>query len=140
MSCKKMPLNFTNVDDAVTKLVKEYSTNFDRWFHGIAHEQRPAVLLVLAGYRRFGKSKPPIPMIYLLNSQANFAPQLFGNSPGLAGVPQYAVYLVHRYYDPTIPLEKAKCLTEYLIAETASQDPKVGGRIRMPEIFPDTGY
>ncbi|MBI2304446.1 MAG: hypothetical protein HYU86_06825 [Chloroflexi bacterium] len=80
-------------------------------------------------------------MIYLLNSQFNFAPQLFtGNSPCMAGVPQYAVYLVHRYYDPGISPERAKALAEYLIAETASQDPKVGGPIHIAEITPYNEY
>ena len=58
----------------------------------------------------------------------------------MAGVPQYAVYLVHRYYDDAITLDKAKALAEYLIAETASQDPKVGGPIRIAEIKPNEPY
>ena len=58
----------------------------------------------------------------------------------MAGVPNYAVYLSHRYYEPGIPLQKAKALVEYLIAETASQDPKVGGPIRSAEITATDGY
>jgi len=65
---------------------------------------------------------------------------LFTNMPSLSGIPQYAVYLVNRYYDPSISLERAKALAEYLISETASQDPKVGGPIKMAEITPEKGY
>jgi 20S proteasome alpha/beta subunit len=57
----------------------------------------------------------------------------------MAGVPQYAVCLFHRYYDRNITLERARALAEYLIAETASQDPKVGGPIRIAEVTP-SGY
>ena len=49
----------------------------------------------------------------------------------MAGVPQYAVYLSHRYYDPKISGQNAAALAEYLISETASQDPKVGGQIHI---------
>jgi 20S proteasome alpha/beta subunit len=37
-------------------------------------------------------------------------------------------------------LDKAKAFAEYLISETASQDPKVGGPIRIAEITPKDGY
>ena len=50
----------------------------------------------------------------------------------MVGVPQYAIYLSHRYYDPNISSDKAAALAEYLISETASQDPKVGGPIKNP--------
>ena len=108
----------------------ELASSFSTWFKDIQPAQRPGVLFTLAGYR---DGTPPEPMIYLLNSQTNFAPQLFRDT-SLMGVPQYAVYLVHRYYDASITLEKAKALAEYLIDETASQDPKVGGPVRMAVI------
>jgi 20S proteasome alpha/beta subunit len=49
-------------------------------------------------------------------------------------MPQYAVYLSHRYYDPAISCDNAAALAEYLISETASQDPKVGGPIRIAKV------
>jgi hypothetical protein len=129
----------TNIDDAINKVVKQCADSFAGWFRDIPPAQRLGVILTLVGYR-FSKGKPPEPMIYILNSQFNFAPQLLNNLPCLTGIPQYAVYLVHRYLSPNITLDKAKALSEYLIAETASQDPKVGGRIRMAIISPDKGY
>lgn len=128
-----------NIDNVIKEVVKHSADSFSGWFRDIPPSQRPGVLLTLAGYR-FNAGKKPEPMIYLLNSQANFAPQLFGNMPCLSGVPQYAVYLVHRYYEPNISMDKAKALAEYLVAETASQDPKVGGPIHLSEITPENGY
>jgi hypothetical protein len=54
----------------------------------------------------------------------------------MIGVPQYAIYLSHRYYDPNISSDKAAALAEYLISETASQDPKVGGPIKIAKVLP----
>ncbi len=131
--------NASNIDDAITQVRQHSAQCFTEWFGSIQPSQRPGVLLTLAGYR-FHNGQEPVPMIYLLNSQANFAPQLMLHIPCLSGIPQYAVYLVHRYYDPSITREHAKALTEYLIAETASQDPKVGGAIHIAEITPTDGY
>lgn len=128
-----------NIDDALKLVLGNCAQLFAQWFQGIPPTQRPAVLFTLAGYRQINGADVA-PMIYLLNSQMNFAPQLFDHAPCMSGVPQYAVYLVHRYYDPSITLERAKALAEYLITETASQDPKVGGPVRMSEITPETGY
>lgn len=128
----------TNIDDAVTLLSSRPAALFNQWFHGIQPEQRPLTLLTVAGYRI--ENGTPRPMIFMMNSALNFAPQLFDNTPCMSGVPQYAVYLVHRYYDASITLEKAKAFAQYLIYETASQDPKVGGPIKIAVITPDTGY
>lgn len=135
---KEDDLECLAIDELVANVARKSVDLFSHWFREIPPQQRPAVLMTLAGYRTSsaGVSEP---MLYILNSQANFAPQLFGQT-SLSGVPQYAVYLVHRYYDPSISVEKAKALAEYLIRETASQDPKVGGPIRMAEITPIEGY
>ena len=69
----------------------------------------------------------------------DFAPQLALGTM-LAGVPQYATYLLHRLYDRGMGLQSLKALAAYLISETASQDPKVGGPIKMAQITADAGY
>jgi len=122
---------------AKDKIVDKCMGLFDHWFRNTQPAQRPVVLMTLAGHR-FADGVPE-PIVYLLNSQLNFAPQLIGHMPCLSGVPQYAVYLMHRYYDPSISVEKAKALSHYLISETASQDPKVGGPVQMAIIKPE-GY
>ena len=136
---KKDVGSITDLNQAVTKIVDESAQCFNRWFGNIPPAQRPVVIATVAGHRTQPNGSHE-PMIYMLVSQTNFAPQLFGHMPCMAGVPQYAVYLAHRYYDPSISVEQAKALAEYLIAETASQDPKVGGPIRIAEINVDTGY
>lgn len=126
-------------DELAMTVANECATLFSNWFKDIPPDKRPGVVFGLAGYRSVGEGSR-FPLIYMLASQFNFAPQMFGDNPCLLGVPQYAVYLVHRYYDPRISLDKAKALAEYLITETASQDPKVGGPIKMASITPDMGY
>jgi hypothetical protein len=41
---------------------------------------------------------------------------------------------------PDISSDQAAGLAEYLISETASQDQKVGGQIRIAKVFPGNGY
>ena len=130
--------NFKDIDTAIAAVVPEVRDGFNVWFQSVPPAQRPAVLVTLAGYRH-PDSEAPEAMLYMLVSQSNFAPQLHKDTC-MSGVPQYAVYLVHRYYDQAITLDKAKALSEYLIAETASQDPKVGGPIRIAEIRPGQEY
>ncbi len=124
--------NPQNVDDALTAF-PQAATMCDQWYGGaIPPEKRPSVMFILAGYRDPGGV--PTPQVYSLASTTNFAPQLAGNYPTMAGVPQYATYLSHRYYDPGMRGEKAAALAEYLISETASQDPKVGGPVCIAEV------
>jgi ATP-dependent protease HslVU (ClpYQ) peptidase subunit len=125
----------TDLDRAVETIFGEASGLWGTWFKDMPVDKRPRVVLTLAGYRKLKQAEPE-PTIFLMNSEANFAPQMFGSAPCLTGVPQYAVYLVNRYYDPGISKDKAKALAEYLITETASQDPKVGGPVRIAEITP----
>jgi hypothetical protein len=80
---------------------------YDGWFQGINFDQRPGILFVLGGYRFPADGSTPIPMIYLMTSNTRFAPQLAGAYPMMAGVPQYAVYLAHRYYDPEMTADSA---------------------------------
>lgn len=58
----------------------------------------------------------------------------------VAGIPQYAIYLLHRLYDRQMSLRSLQALATYLITETATQDPKVGGPIAMAEITPTGGF
>jgi len=101
-------------------------------------DQRPVIVFILAGYT-FASSSAPMPRIYLLNSQVDFAPQLCPTGFMIAGIPQYATYLLHRLYDRQMGLRSLQALAAYLITETASQDPKVGGPITMASITPKDG-
>ena len=129
----------TPVDALMNEISQESSLRYNTWFGDIPKDKRPGVMIMLAGYRNNGADKPE-PMIFVMASDQNFAPMLMGAYPAMTGIPQYAIYLSHRYYDPSISAERARSLAEYLISETASQETKVGGRIRMAEITPQNGY
>jgi 20S proteasome alpha/beta subunit len=80
------------------------------------------------------------PKAYYLSSQLDFAPQLSVSNMAMGGVPQYATYLAHRFYDSDMTRKNLLSLAISLISETATQDPKVGGPIRIAEISPENGF
>jgi 20S proteasome alpha/beta subunit len=115
--------------------------NYDDWFSKFKLEERPAVMFLLCGYERgAGQNAAVVPRTYMLTSQLDFAPQLMPNGNGLAGVPQYAIYLLNRLYNPDMTVSHLPRLAAYLIGETATQDPKVGGPIRIATITPQDGF
>ena len=130
---KKSLNNPTTIDDALVSL-RTAASICDEWYRGIVPAQWPSVLFILAGYRTSENGVSSKPLVFMLNSNTRFAPQLANKYPMMVGVPQYAVYLSHRYYDEGISCDNAAALAEYLISETASQDPKVGGPIHIATI------
>lgn len=128
------------VDEVLAAVIQKCKAEHATWFGGLPATDRPQVSLVIAGYRKVSDAGL-VPMIYMLNSQQDFAPLLFGDAaPAMVGVPQYAVYLAHRYYDRSMNRDNGARLAEFLISETATQDPKVGGPIRIAIITPEDGY
>jgi hypothetical protein len=136
----KQGLNSPADVDAAVRAFGQAAIWCDNWYRGIPPDKRPGAIFILGGYRSAPRGGARAAFVYVLNSQISFAPQLANNYPMMAGVPQYAVYLSHRYYDPAISADNAAALAEYLISETASQDPKVGGPIRIAKITPADGY
>jgi 20S proteasome alpha/beta subunit len=57
----------------------------------------------------------------------------------VAGVAQYALYLLNRLYEPGRSVDELTRLAVYTITETASQDGKVGGSVKVITIRPDEG-
>jgi 20S proteasome alpha/beta subunit len=112
---------------------------YDNWFQKFPVAERPLIALTLAGYAH-NHDGSLTPKTYLISSQFDFAPQLFPLGNSLVGIPQYAVYLLHRFYDPKMKVESLARLAAYLISETATQDPKVGGPIRIATITKRAGY
>jgi hypothetical protein len=102
----------SNVDELANEIAKVSADLFGQCFREIRPAERAGVVLLVAGYRRAPGALEAEPLIYMLNSQANFAPGLAPETM-MAGVPQYAVYLFHRYYDRNITLERARALAEY---------------------------
>lgn len=137
------------VDDVVLKASASLSAMFDRWFPDEKFQvqpismdaaNRPDINAVIAGFPAKGKPDSSTPQIYSLISQLNFAPLLHNYGFALGGIGQYALYLMNRIYRPEIQLDRAIALAHYVITETASQDGKVGGPVRMATIDPVVGY
>jgi len=130
--------------DVVAETIRTLGTqHFSQWFGppqlvlgpaGPAFSPRPDVLFVLSGYDANGSAK-------ILNLPSNlpfqFAPNLSTTGFAAAGVVPLAVYLLNRFYRHGIALEIAEDLAAYCILETASQDGKVGGPIRMAVVTKD---
>ncbi|MCK6479597.1 MAG: hypothetical protein L6R43_05430 [Planctomycetes bacterium] len=127
-----------DADPIMAKTVEVARAESARWFggqrpwfgQGNVQDYRPSIIFILAGYT----SDPGgnlIPRTYLLGSNLDFAPQLCVGGMMMAGVPQYAIYLSNRYYNRNMTMPSLTALAAYLISETASQDPKVGGPIRI---------
>lgn len=121
--------------DETRKLVRMC---YDDWFAKFALQDRPSLGFTLVGYQMVMDDY--IPRTYSIVSKADFAPQLSPNGNMLQGVPQYALYLMHRFYSHEMNVSNTARLAAYLIAETATQDPKVGGPIRIATITPNEGY
>ena len=137
------------VDDAVVRSAASLTAMFDRWFPDEKFQVqplspdsaiRPDISCILCGFPAKGKSDADSPQIYSLISQLNFAPLLHNYGFALGGVAQYALYLLNRIYRSDVSLEKAISLAHYVITETASQDGKVGGPVRIATIDPILGY
>lgn len=111
------------------------TTKYEEWLGKIPRADRPVIGFIVAGFEESGELK-----MYYLSSPLDFAPQLCTTGIALGGIPQYATYLVHRLYDPQMSRKNLVVLAAYIIAETATQDPKVGGPIRIAEISLDAGY
>jgi 20S proteasome alpha/beta subunit len=131
------------IDKIVTKSRETIRKRYDDWFAKFAVADRPGLNLIFCGFHKTTPNKgndPPAPRTYLLSSQLDFAPQLAANGNMMSGVPQYATYLQHRLYNPGMSVENLVKLAAYLIAETATQDPKVGGPVRVATLKTDEGF
>jgi 20S proteasome alpha/beta subunit len=95
---------------------------------------RPDVWYLLAGYTE--KQEARI-MSIASALPFNFAPNVCMTGFGVVGVVPLAIYLLNRLYQRNLKLDIAKDLAAYCILETASQDGKVGGPIRMAVVRAD---
>jgi hypothetical protein len=137
------------IEAVLPKVSASMASMFDQWFpfekfqvQPLNPEEavRPEVGCILAGYPSVGKPRDRDAEIYSLVSPLNFAPLLHDYGFAVSGVAQYALYLMNRIYRNDIVLDNAIALAHYVIAETASQDGKVGGPVRIAVIDPDRGF
>lgn len=123
---------FTQVFNAArNKMIRSYND----WFKQFPIDKRPLLGFVIGGIEENNDKK-----VYYLTSSLDFAPQQCTSGFALGGVPQYATYLLHKFYNRTMERNQLASLAVYVVSETASQDPKVGGPIRMAEIPIDNNY
>ena len=123
---------FSSVFDKARETIR---TKYTEWFRNLPLERRPVLGFIIAGLEEDKKAK-----MYYLQNRFDFAPQLCTTGIALGGIPQYATYLVHRLYDPKMSIKNLITLAAYVISETATQDPKVGGPVRIAQISSDEGY
>ncbi len=138
--CKSQQVQPT-VTTIMSQLRSILKIRYNDWFSSIPpfqmtpnQPQRPTLVVTLGGYEEI--NGVPTERIYAMPSPMDFAPQLFKTGVAISGIPQYAIYLTLRLYSKDMPLEAAKRLASYVIAETATQDGKVGGPIQMMELKP----
>jgi 20S proteasome alpha/beta subunit len=122
----------TEVMDRARNLLK---TRYQEWFTNMPIIEvpnsgipaRPMLNITIAGF----DNKDDKNRIYSLSSGNNFAPLLFNTGMCVWGVPQYAIYLLHRLFSQEMNIEDALALAAYVITETATQDGKVGGPLQL---------
>jgi 20S proteasome alpha/beta subunit len=99
------------------------------------------VAMILVDYNKLNENDYK-PRIYLLSSGVYSVPllQLCPSGYMLAGISQYTMYLLPILYDRRMKIENLMSLAAYLISVTATQDPGVGGPIRIASITSQEGY
>lgn len=136
------PIN--SITPVMNKIREVVMRKYDEWFpgylpHAIQGNPRPVKpgLAITVGGYELENETPTVQKIYSLNSQNNFAPAYHDYGYALNGVAQYALYLLNRLYDQEMDIDCLSHLCAYVITETASQDGKVGGPVRILTINPE---
>ena len=106
---------------------------------GMAGIGRPELAFMVAGYDADAGGQYTVPRLYQVISVLDFPPTLHEYGFALSGIAQYALYLLNRLYEPDRSLKDLLALAVYVITETASQDGKVGGPVRVVTVTPERG-
>jgi len=123
-----------HIEEVAKEARKHAKQCYQNWFEKFTIKDRPAINMTVAGYTKDKK-----PKLYLLSSNLDFAPQLCPTGRMLHGIPQYATYLMHRFYDSNMKVSNLVKLAAFMISETATQDPKVGGPLKVCTITKKEG-
>lgn len=123
------------IDDVKRCALEILRDRYSVYFGGQSRESCPFLAFIFAGFLEEGE-----PRIYMMTSENGFAPELFPEGQAFAGLPQYAIYLVNRLYRADAALDDLTALAVYAITETASQEPLVGGPVRVARISRHRGY
>ncbi len=145
---KAKGLTTAGVLTIVNELRKLLCAKYKEWFSEFAIQNlgqkdkptRPDLGIIVGGIEGAGPNKPGKQYLIQLQAAQDFAPMTSSYGFILVGVPQYALYLMNRLYRPDCRMAQIEHLAYYVISETASQDGKVGGPIRVARITPGEGY
>jgi len=126
--------------DGATQVMGEFrahlATRWDAYFANVPFQNRPICVFTVAGLNEVD-GKYTSPAIYTLASHFGFAPSLHRYGFACAGISTFATYILNRRYNRTSSVEVLAGLVAFAIKETASQDQRVGGPIRVLAIKPD---
>jgi 20S proteasome alpha/beta subunit len=124
---------YLSVDEMLTVSYDCAVRKYNEWFHHVSFEDRPTLHMILAGFRKDITNSYFIdcPEIFTLHSERNFAPHRWTLLGFMAiGITPLASYLLNTLYTREIILRHALELATFAIAETASQDGKIGKDIQ----------
>lgn len=126
--------------DGITEVMRQFRAHltqkWNEYFGTVPFEHRPPCIFTVGGLDRSGE-RYTTPVIYTLLSMFGFAPGLHRYGFACTGVPAYATYILNRRYDRTASAEVLAGLVAFAIRETASQDQRVGGPIRITIVKPE---
>lgn len=132
--------NAVYADDVTLFLRDSFRAHYNDWFQQIRIPERPLMGAVIAGYEKSFSGDDLVPRLYTISSEHDFATMLCDQGFCLLGLPLFPTYLVNRLYDMNAPKEQVVALAEYIISETGTQDPKVGGPIGIAIVSKDEPY
>lgn len=125
--------------DGITTILSDFQTHcltkWNTYFQHIPFQFRPSIAYLVAGLDKEEESYR-IPRIYSLSSRVGFAPALHSYGWANGGIPIYAIYIYGRRYRPEMNINDLCGLAAFAISETATQDQRVGGPIKMMKILP----
>ena len=145
------PPNMDGVTEVMNFLRDKARTRYQEWFPSVPAIQAPQLMatgqaparpdlgFIVAGYEVDEEGKGTEAKMYQLQAVTDFSPMIHDYGFAVVGVAQYALYLLNRLYEPDRSIEELTALAIYVITETASQDGKVGGPVKVITVTPQDG-
>jgi 20S proteasome alpha/beta subunit len=142
--------NDADVNTALQVLRDHVRRRYGEWFPSVAAvpaptlaqtgqvPTRPDLIYLVAGFEP-DTDVPGETKIFQIMSANDFSPMLHDYGFAVAGVAQYALYLLNRFFEPKRSVAELLPLAVYAITETASQDGKVGGPVNVITIRAEQG-
>ncbi len=125
-----------SVDSQVATLSNDLKKLYKTWFSSTPIKKRPDIHIMVAGFNNKQPNKEAV--IYDLDSQLEWVPNLAQDSPVFLGYSQYAYYFRVSLYRPNIPKEMAIFLSVRMIKETALLYSSVSEKVDVIEIMPES--